>query len=198
MELLSWGSERPTAQPDPVTAQPSFIGTYLTDIIMKAEPYFAILGKEVRLSVESLKDSWLRLALGHGPTERLFAVSLGYVIFGLVIAVYLNILTVGTARSAGRAVRSAVRQQLLVIKVFISLLANRKNSSGNLQVAAFIFIELVTFPFGCGIVLDLSTIWLFPEANLQSRLGFFAQAPLTAVFYHWVAGTLFMCVCLCF
>jgi hypothetical protein len=74
------------------------------------------------------------------------------------------------------------------------LQTNRIDSSGNLQVAAFIFIELVTFPFGCGIVLDLSTIWLFPEANLQSRTGFFAQAPLTAVFYHWVAGTLFMCV----
>ena len=124
MELLSWGSERPTVEPDLVAAKPSVIGAYLTDIIiMKAEPYFAVLGKEVRLSVESLKDSWLRLALGHGPTERLFAVSLGYVIFGLIIAVYLNILTVGTARSAGRAVRSAVRQQLLVIKVFIHILA---------------------------------------------------------------------------
>lgn len=121
---MSWGSEWPTAEPDPVTAKSSVIVTYLTDIMMKAEPYFAILGKEVRLSIERLKDSWLRLALGHGPTERLFAVSLGYVIFGLAIAVYLNILTVGTARSAGRAVRSAVRQQLLVIKVFAFLSAN--------------------------------------------------------------------------
>ncbi|KAK2465700.1 hypothetical protein APHAL10511_002244 [Amanita phalloides] len=176
IELASWGAtEWPTTHTDQGTAKPSISVTYLTDKIMKAEPYFAILGKEVRLGVERLKDSWLRLALGHGPMERLFAVSLGYLIFGLAVAGYLNILTVGTARSAGRAVRSAVRQQLLVIKV-----------------AAFIFIELVTFPFGCGIVLDLSTIWLFPEANLLSRLGFFAQAPLTAVFYHWVAGTLFM------
>lgn len=125
--MVSWGSERPIAEPDLVTANSSVIVTYLTDIMMKAEPYFAILGKEVRLGIERLKDSWLRLALGHGPTERLFAVSLGYVIFGLAIAVYLNILTVGTARSAGRAVRSAVRQQLLVIKVFTFLSENQQD-----------------------------------------------------------------------
>ncbi|KAF8629103.1 hypothetical protein AX15_003588 [Amanita polypyramis BW_CC] len=175
VELMTQGAKQSHPQPDTVIADPSFITTFLTDIALKAEPYFAALGKEVRLGGERFKDSWLRLALGHGPTERLFAVSLGYIIFGVAVAVYLNILTVGTARSAGRAVRSAVRQQLLVVKV-----------------AAFIFIELVTFPFGCGIVLDLSTIRLFPEVNLHSRMSFFAQAPLTAVFYHWVAGTLFM------
>lgn len=62
------------------------------------------------------------------------------------------------------------------------------------QVATFIFIELVTFPLGCGVVLDLCTVWLFPEANMQSRAAFFVQAPLTAMFYHWVAGTMFMLV----
>lgn len=64
------------------------------------------------------------------------------------------------------------------------------------QVAAFIFIELVTFPLGCGIVLDICTVWLFPEASLVSRVVFFSQAPLTAMFYHWVAGTMFMYVVL--
>jgi E3 ubiquitin-protein ligase MARCH6 len=52
----------------------------------------------------------------------------------------------------------------------------------------------VLFPLGCGIVLDMCTVWLFPEANLQSRIAFFAQAPLTAMFYHWIAGTMFMYV----
>ncbi|KAF8625036.1 hypothetical protein AX17_006950 [Amanita inopinata Kibby_2008] len=173
--FTSWATTEPATQPEAVTAAPSFITTYLSDAALKAEPYFAIFGREVRLAAERFKDTWMRLALGHGPVERLFAVSLGYIISGVIIALYLNLLTVGTARSAGRAVRSAVRQQLLVIKV-----------------AAFIFIELVTFPFGCGLVLDLCTIWLFPEANLQSRSAFFVQAPLTAIFYHWVAGTLFM------
>jgi hypothetical protein len=29
---------------------------------------------------------------------------------------------------------------------------------------------------------------------MQSRAAFFVQAPLTAMFYHWVAGTMFMWV----
>ena len=29
---------------------------------------------------------------------------------------------------------------------------------------------------------------------MQSRATFFLQAPLTAMFYHWVAGTMFMLV----
>ena len=43
-------------------------------------------------------------------------------------------------------------------------------------------------------MLDLCTVWLFPGANMQSRAAFFVQAPLTAMFYHWVAGTMFMLV----
>ena len=31
---------------------------------------------------------------------------------------------------------------------------------------------------------------------MQSRAAFFVQAPLTAMFYHWVAGTMFMSVSL--
>lgn len=60
------------------------------------------------------------------------------------------------------------------------------------QVAMFIVIELVIFPLGCGVMLDGCTIWVFPEASFQSRMAFFTQAPLTAMFYHWVAGTMFM------
>jgi hypothetical protein len=37
----------------------------------------------------------------------------------ILLAMYLNILTVGNVKSAGRAVRSAVRQQLLVLKVCV-------------------------------------------------------------------------------
>jgi E3 ubiquitin-protein ligase MARCH6 len=57
------------------------------------------------------------MALGDGTGERIFAIALGYAVIGLLIAFYLNVFTVGTVKSAGRAVRSAVRQQLLVVKV---------------------------------------------------------------------------------
>ncbi|KDR68014.1 hypothetical protein GALMADRAFT_79202, partial [Galerina marginata CBS 339.88] len=153
----------------------SIFAANLPDYLGFTEPYFEILGREVRVSTTKFQSTWIQLALGSGPSSRLFAVALGYLVVIFLFCLYLNILTVGNAKSAGLAVRNAVRQQLLVLKV-----------------ATFIFIELVTFPLGCGIVLDLCTVWLFPEANLQSRVAFFAQAPLTAMFYHWVAGTMFM------
>ncbi|KAG5654209.1 hypothetical protein H0H81_006242 [Sphagnurus paluster] len=174
-QIFSWtSSTTPQPQPSAVTT-PSLFATFLDRVADLAEPQFALLGMRVRVAWVQLRLAWLRLAIGQTPTDRTFAIILGYVVVGVIVAIYLNLLTVGNARTAGRAVRSAVRQQLLVLKV-----------------AAFIFIELVTFPLSCGMVLDLCTVWLFPEANLTSRAAFFLQAPLTATFYHWVAGTMFM------
>jgi E3 ubiquitin-protein ligase MARCH6 len=87
-------------------------------IIRSAEPHFAALGKEVRVTSVRLKTVWIRLAVGDGTTEKIFAVVLGYAVVALLLAMYLNILTVGNVKSAGRAVRSVVRQQLLVLKVW--------------------------------------------------------------------------------
>ncbi|KAG9309896.1 hypothetical protein JVU11DRAFT_9928 [Chiua virens] len=139
------------------------------------EPHFAHLGREVRLFTTHFQQSWASLTLGHGSSECAFAIILGYGVVGIILALYLNVFTVGNARTAGRAVRNVVRQQLLVVKV-----------------AMFIIIELIVFPLGCGTMLDACTIWVFPEASLNSRIAFFTQAPLTAMFYHWVAGTMFM------
>ncbi|KAJ7574391.1 hypothetical protein C8J56DRAFT_803140 [Mycena floridula] len=153
----------------------TWVNEQLSTVVEFAEPYFAALGKEVRVTSSQLMALWTRLALGHAPKDRVFAVILGYQVVAVLLALYLNLLTVGNVKTAGRAVRSAVRQQLLVLKV-----------------GSFIFIELVIFPLACGIVLDLTTVWLFPNSNLGSRFMFFYQAPLTAMFYHWVAGTMFM------
>ncbi|KAH8832844.1 hypothetical protein DL96DRAFT_1667326 [Flagelloscypha sp. PMI_526] len=155
--------------------QPSQLEQIFEPLIEKAEPMFANLGAHVRHGSVTFATWWSQLALGHGSPERVFALALGYTVICILIALYLNIITVGNMKTAGRAVRTVVRQQLLVLKV-----------------AMFIFIELVTFPLGCGIVLDLCTIWLFPEASLASRIAFFMRAPLTAMFYHWIAGTMFM------
>ncbi|TBU39775.1 hypothetical protein BD309DRAFT_1083198 [Dichomitus squalens] len=146
-----------------------------TTLMRIAEPYFAPIGKNVREWSDEGKTTWIRFATGDTPNDRAFAVLLGYAVVGLLLAIYLNILTVGSMRSAGRAVRNAVRQQLLVVKV-----------------AAFIIIELVIFPLGCGVMLDVCTVWLFPQGSFRSRAAFLMYAPLTAVFYHWVLGTMFM------
>ncbi|KAE9399180.1 hypothetical protein BT96DRAFT_965714 [Gymnopus androsaceus JB14] len=156
-------------------SDPSFISQTLSSFLDLTEPHFSPIGREVRQGYAKLEEVWIQLAVGDGAAERIFAVLFGYCIFACILAIYLNLLTVGNVKTAGRAVRSAVRQQLLVLKV-----------------ATFIFIELVTFPLGCGVVLDLCTLWLFPKASYASRMEFLYQAPLTTVFYHWVAGTMFM------
>ncbi|KII87240.1 hypothetical protein PLICRDRAFT_93037 [Plicaturopsis crispa FD-325 SS-3] len=164
--------------PPAVEPKPSGISAFLDAhpaFARVAEPYFASLGNHVRRVAFQVQSTWTRFALGNGTSEKVFAVGLGYVVTGILIAVYLNVLTVGNMKNAGRAVRSAVRQQLLVVKV-----------------ASFIVIELAMFPLGCGVMLDLCTVWIFPEASLHSRVWFFLQSPMTAMFYHWVAGTMFM------
>ena len=81
------------------------------------EPYFARLGKHVRLNASFTKASWAELANGDGTANRFFAIGLGYFVVGLVVALYLNLLNVGNVQSAGRAIRTAIRQQLIVTKV---------------------------------------------------------------------------------
>jgi E3 ubiquitin-protein ligase MARCH6 len=137
-------------------------------------------------------EIWEQLAIGDGTHERVFAVCLGYGVFGLGLVIYMNILNMGAVRTAGRAVRAAVRQQLLIVKVSSLIYLTWLNTYKDTQVAAFIVIELFIFPLGCGINLDACSIWMFPEATIETRIAFFKYAPLTSIFYHWVLGTMFM------
>ncbi|KAI0831910.1 hypothetical protein BC628DRAFT_1350502 [Trametes gibbosa] len=146
-----------------------------TAVMRLAEPYFAPLGQNVRQWSAQGKETWVEMAIGDDRQDQIFAICLGYAVVGLALAIYLNVLNVGTMRSAGRAVRSAIRQQLLVVKV-----------------AAFIVIELVIFPLGCGMMLDVCSVWMFPNGTFRSRAAFLLFAPLRASFYHWVLGTMFM------
>ncbi|KAG6898308.1 hypothetical protein C0992_011899 [Termitomyces sp. T32_za158] len=172
-QIIVW-TAAPSAPPETKEA-PSFVLQYLEKFMDIVEPSFAPLGEKVRLASGKALSIWEQMTVGEAAANRVFAICLGYAVVGLLLLVYLNFIAVGSARTAGRAVRIAVRQQLLVLKV-----------------AAFIFIELISFPLSCGIVLDLCTVWCFPEANFTSRVTFFTEAPLTAIFYHWVAGTMFM------
>lgn len=65
-----------------------------------------------------------------------------------------------------------------------------------IKVAIFIVVELVVFPLGCGILLDTCTLPLFPNATVDTRLAFLSHAPVTATFYDWMIGTMFMLVSL--
>ena len=177
-----------------LTIGASSFDTSNSNIMRAAEAFFATIGEIVRLTWDDLKASWVKLALGSGTTEKIFAIFLGYVVNAFLLAVYLNILTVGSMKNAGRAVRSAVRQQLLVVKVCTCASTRHSLMTAVRQVASFIIVELVVFPLGCGIMLDVCTVSLFPQGSSRGRLSFFLHAPLTSAFYHWVIGTMFMCV----
>ncbi|KZT09822.1 uncharacterized protein LAESUDRAFT_694262 [Laetiporus sulphureus 93-53] len=175
-QAVLWLSSKPDIQQPQLS--PSIFDRVLQQdsaVMRFIEPYFAPLGNKACLLVEEAKLTYLRLAIGSGPNEKVFAILLGYAAVGFLLALYLNILTIGNVRNAGRAVRNAVREQLLVIKV-----------------AAFVVIELVIFPLGCGIMLDACTVWLLPQGNFRSRAAFSIYAPVTSIFYHWVIGTMFM------
>ncbi|KAI0642432.1 hypothetical protein C8Q79DRAFT_917921 [Trametes meyenii] len=146
-----------------------------TTVMHVVEPYFAPLGENINQLRAQSKETWFELATGDDRHDRIFAVFLGYTVVGLALAIYLNVLTVGTMRNAGRAVRSAIRQQLLVVKV-----------------ASFIIIELIIFPLGCGMMLDVCSVWMFPHGTFRSRAALLFFAPLRAIFYHWILGTMFM------
>ncbi|THH29527.1 hypothetical protein EUX98_g4673 [Antrodiella citrinella] len=170
--------QSPEAAAAAVESGPSFMERLASQdsvFFRYAEPYFAPIGHTVRVQSADAKKTWITLAVGSGTSSRLFAICLGYAVDALLLALYLNVLTVGSVKSAGIAVRNAVRQQLLVVKV-----------------AGFIIVELVVFPLGCGVMLDICTVWLFPHGSFRSRAAFLMFAPLTAAFYHWVLGTMFM------
>ena len=82
-----------------------------------AEEVFAVFGRHIRVAFVAILEQWVELAEGDGTMERLWAIFLGYAIVAFLAALYLNTITVGNVRSAGRAVRNAIRQQMIVLKV---------------------------------------------------------------------------------
>lgn len=114
--IFLWPSSVPKSEIVTPSSPPLFAARF-EEFVDKAEPYFALLGMKVRLTALKMQVAWTRMALGEGPGAKAFAILLGYAVASLFLALYLNLLTVGNAKSAGRAVRSAVRQQLLVLKV---------------------------------------------------------------------------------
>jgi E3 ubiquitin-protein ligase MARCH6 len=92
---------------------------WITDspIFLFLEDLFADVGRYVRSVVMAAFQQWTAMAENDGSAERVWAVVLGYIIVAFHAALYLNTFTVGNMRTAGRAIRSAIRQQMIVTKV---------------------------------------------------------------------------------
>ncbi|CAE6401941.1 unnamed protein product, partial [Rhizoctonia solani] len=196
------------------------------------ESRLAAFGRTVRLFSHAFARRWQQLAIADGTSERAFAICLGYIVLCMIMGIYLGVLNAGTVRGAARALRNAVKQQLIVVKVREVLsgryilskeetgqllnvgalpdrnlgcggvgyqplreilgLESRRSDIFDFQVALFIGLELLVFPTGCGVVLDIATLPLFESATLAGRIAFYDFAPLTAFFCHWLVGTIFM------
>ncbi|PWN51318.1 hypothetical protein IE53DRAFT_368172 [Violaceomyces palustris] len=111
---------------------------------------------------------------GTSRNDRALTVALGYLYWLIFIGVQSNVGGLFKSDSV-RWAKSVIDQQLLIIKVLV-----------------FIGIELVAFPLGCGILLDLCLMPLFPGATIGSRWTHFRYAPLTFSFCRWTGGTLYM------
>lgn len=137
---------------------------------------FETLAKEklVPLLAKSA-NRWHGFANGSSPTDRIVCVLVGYMVLVLLGTWYLSRTRNAYGRTVGRAVQQAIRQQGIILKV-----------------AFFVAIELVIFPIVCGILLDLSTLPLFPNATPWTRFEYYLEAQVTSIFLHWFLGTGFM------
>ncbi|KZP01895.1 hypothetical protein CALVIDRAFT_532640 [Calocera viscosa TUFC12733] len=148
------------------SAEESFatIGAFVRHVKPHLGELRATYNQEFRRFIE--KDSAL---------SRTFAIAFGYSLIAVGLGIWMQSVKQDRIKGFAKTLRNTVHQQLLVAKV-----------------AFFIVIELLLFPLGCGIVLDLCAMPLFPEATIMNRVAFAVYAPITSTFIHWTLGTMFM------
>jgi E3 ubiquitin-protein ligase DOA10 len=123
----------------------------------------------------TMRTQWYRFALGDHSSDRMVCILVGYGVLVTIGSWYLARSRNAYGRTVGRAVQQAIRQQGAILKVTF-----------------FIGIELMLFPLVCGILLDLSTLPLFPESTVISRINYWRANPGIWTFLHWLLGTIFM------
>lgn len=74
----------------------------------------------------------------------------------------------------------------------VSIMELLKQASGVMKVILIIGIEMLVFPFYCGLLLDLALLPLFEDATVRSRILFTMNSPYTSCFVHWFVGTGYM------
>lgn len=74
----------------------------------------------------------------------------------------------------------------------MSIMELLKQASGVMKVILIIGIEMLVFPFYCGLLLDMALLPLFEDATVRSRILFTLNSPYTSCFVHWFVGTGYM------
>ena len=111
--------------------------------------------------------------------DRAFTIMLGYCSVIFLGIMYLQISRLVLRLKAGEKVPGMVADVAV-------------QAGGVLKVILIIGIEMIVFPFYCGLLLDLALLPLFSGATVQTRFDFFFESPFTALFVHWFIGTCYM------
>ncbi|KAG0143235.1 hypothetical protein CROQUDRAFT_661474 [Cronartium quercuum f. sp. fusiforme G11] len=143
--------------------------TFGSELRARAEPIWVSL-------VEGLSACAERIGYGSKPLDRALAVLLGYTELILLSILYLSSgLDHQRARFVSQTMVEGIRQQLLIAKV-----------------GTFIFVELVIFPFLCGLLLTFTSLPMFAGSSVGMALDRFSSAPYSTTLLTWLAGTCFM------
>ena len=156
----------------------SYIGNMFSNIAIPnwsdTQITFNNIIEQIRPILNNTLERYHNIAVSQLAFDRFICISIGYSIIIAVSYWYLSRTHVVYA-TFGRSARQVIRQQGIILKV-----------------AMFIAIELLLFPIVCGILLDLSSMSLFKEATMESRVEYLQSHPVASIFLHWFLGTAFM------
>ncbi|KAG5336960.1 hypothetical protein C0989_011398 [Termitomyces sp. Mn162] len=193
-QILAWRATPSPPSPEILEAS-SFVLEYLDKFLKVVEPYLAPLGEKVRLTFGSALLIWEQMAVGEAPANRAFAIFLGYAAVALLLSVYLNLIMVGNAKTAARAVRIAVRQQLLVLKACLRVHHARIKGADILLRYAFAVVLS-----GCRSVMRPGAMWFIKDpqdANSHPIREILDRSTLEQLRKISISGVMYSCVVAC-
>lgn len=132
--------------------------------------------------LDSVTDFFARLDAhrqGTSTTDRIFCVAFGHFYWLLLLFVYQHFSKPDLQRAMAQdsALKLYIDQHVLILKAL-----------------SFIFIELVVFPLGCGLLFDICTMPFLAEASIFAWPEKIRTAPLSFAFTRWMGGTIYMFV----
>lgn len=131
-----------------------------------------------RLIISLVFQAYHDVPTGRRVIDRVVCITTGYILLVIGGSLYLARSQPIYAR-IGRTARKIIRQLGLFLKVSL-----------------FIWIEVVFFPIGCGLLLDLVALSMFYETSgeghliaIHKRMLFLKENVLSSIFIHWIVGT---------
>ncbi|CEH11720.1 Protein involved in mRNA turnover and stability [Ceraceosorus bombacis] len=149
------------------------VGQLVVDVL----PFRADLPFTITAAVIRIYTRLQAKTQGDSLSDRLFCVLVGWLHWLGLITLQSYIDSAAFSRFNAKWLKRHLDQQLLLLKVIL-----------------FTVIEVVCFPLGCGVLLDLCTMPLWEGVTMATRWRHFQSAPFSIGFTTWVAGTLWMYV----